>query len=149
MGTVDDTSEKLRFGRDLAIARERMGKNRSDLAADMELSSNAIKKWEDGLSFPVPSKWNDIKNILGIDPQSYKLRNKEPQPQLQPKPKTTPDQELEIYKNEVINLLKNNELYEKLLLAREEQIVDLKGKLASLQAAIAATPPPAKKNSTM
>ena len=144
MGTIDYTSEKLRFGSDLAFARERIGKNRSDFAADMGLSSNAIKKWEDGLSFPVPSKWNDIKNILGIDPQSYKLRNEDPDLAAPPqnKPKTTPDQELEIYKIKVIDLTKNNELYERLLLSKEKEIANLEERLAALQATMT---PPSKK----
>jgi len=136
MGTIDDTSEKLRFGRDLAFARERIGKNRSDFAADMGLSSNAIKKWEDGLSFPVPSKWNDIKNVLGIDPQSYKLRNEDPDLAAPPqnKPKPTQEQELNLYKNRVIELTEMNDLLRMLVLARDEKIVVLEEKLAAATA---------------
>ena len=137
MGTIDDTSEKLRFGRDLAFARERIGKNRSDFAADMGVSANGVKKWEDGTSFPVPSKWNDIKNILGIDPQSYKLRNEEPEPpQPKNKPKPTQEQELNLYKNRVIELTEMNDLLRMLVLARDEKIVVLEEKLAAATAQV-------------
>jgi hypothetical protein len=54
--------------------------------------------------------------------------------QPQPQPKTTLEQELNLYKNRVIELTEMNDLLRMLVLARDEKIVVLEEKLAALQA---------------
>lgn len=70
MNTKDDYKEQ--FGRAHEIARERGGFYRELYAEEIGVSSNAVKKWETGESFPRPHLWPAIKAMIGLDPQQYR-----------------------------------------------------------------------------
>lgn len=74
--------KREKFGKDLVTARENKGYNSAQLANKLNVSANAVHKWENGLSFPRPDKWQDIKRVTGLSSQEY--RNEESERLLNP-----------------------------------------------------------------
>ncbi|WP_230379062.1 XRE family transcriptional regulator [Pseudomonas putida] len=53
----------------IAEARERLGINQSELARRLGITPQSVQAWESGRSFPRPSKFKEIANVLGVRPQ--------------------------------------------------------------------------------
>lgn len=62
------------FGSELIRAMENRGMNRAQFAAEIGATPNAVKKWEEGASFPKPEWWQSIRDVAGINPAEYGSR---------------------------------------------------------------------------
>ena len=56
---------KLEFARRLIEARNEKNLNQSDIARGLEISPQAVQKWESGESSPRNSQYDKLENILG------------------------------------------------------------------------------------
>ncbi len=55
----------INFGKNLQIARKRKGFSQEDLAVKMQVSRQAISKWESGAAYPEIEKLSELSKILG------------------------------------------------------------------------------------
>jgi len=126
--------DKISFGRKITEKREGLGESQADFGRRFGVSQQAVFSWEVGLTIPGRSNLEALCSLIGVPmKEAMLMRNpptiQPPQPQNQPKP--TPDQELNLYKNRVIELTEMNDLLRMLVLARDKEIATLEEKLAA------------------
>ena len=74
MKDANGRGHKKLFGSELIRAMENRGMNRAQFAAEIGATPNAVKKWEEGASFPKPEWWKSIRDVAGINPAEYGSR---------------------------------------------------------------------------
>ncbi len=59
--------DKVKFGNSLKDKRIEMGKTQGECARECGVCLEAYQKWERGLSFPRPDKYEKIVECLGVN----------------------------------------------------------------------------------
>ena len=128
--------DKISFGRKITEKREGLGESQADFGRRFGVSQQAVFSWEVGLTIPGRSNLEALCSLIGVPMKEAMLMRNPPtiQPDPPPQPKPTQDQELNLYKNRVIELTEMNDLLRMLVLARDEKIVVLEEKLAAATA---------------
>lgn len=63
---MNDYRNIQKFGRRLAVLRQRSGKTQREVAAALDVTPQAVSKWERGLSCPDVLMLNDLASALGV-----------------------------------------------------------------------------------
>lgn len=63
---MNDYRNIQKFGRRLADLRQRSGKTQREVAAALDVTPQAVSKWERGLSCPDVLMLNDLASALGV-----------------------------------------------------------------------------------
>ena len=63
---MNDYRNIQKFGRRLADLRQRSGKIQREVAAALDVTPQAVSKWERGLSCPDVLMLNDLASALGV-----------------------------------------------------------------------------------